>query len=101
MWPPTPIYERVPVVWVLLGLLFNATGLYLGFEYPLSFAYMMVGWFCAAYGVAIFALRLRERPKTSAATRLSPQFVSGGPLNAAPAVSNSDKATVTERSGEQ
>lgn len=72
------IYERGPIVWVLVGLLFNATGLYLGFDYSLSFLWMIIGWFCAAYGAALFVFHLRERPKGTANTRLSPNFVSAG-----------------------
>jgi len=99
MWPLTPICERVPMVWFLIGLLFNATGLYLGFEYSLSFWYMMIGWFCCAYGVASFVLRLRERPRAPAATRLSPEFIASEPAHAAPAMSNSDHVPVMEKSG--
>ena len=87
----TSIFERLPMVWFLIGLLFNAAGLYLGFEYSLSFGYMVVGWFCCAYGLALFAFRLRERPRTSAATRLSPKFISAGAtviMPAAPKVEN-------------
>ncbi len=101
MWPPTPIYERIPGVWFLLGLLFNATGLYLGFEYSLSFWYMMIGWFCCAYGVALFVFRLRERPRAPAETRLSPAFASAGPADAAPAMSNNDHVPVMEQSGSE
>jgi hypothetical protein len=72
------IYERGPVVWVLVGLLFNATGLYLGFDYSVSFLWMVIGWFCVAYGAALFVFHLRERPKGSIDTRLSPNFVSAG-----------------------
>ncbi len=72
------VFERIPMVWFLLGLLFNAAGLYLGFEFSLAFAYMIIGWFCCAYGLALFVFRFQERPKSSAATRLSPKFVSAG-----------------------
>jgi hypothetical protein len=74
----TIVFERIPMVWFLLGLLFNAAGLYLGFDYSLSFAYMILGWFCCAYGLSLFLFRLRERPKSTVATRLSPDFVSAG-----------------------
>ena len=37
----TIIFERLPMVWFLLGLLFNATGLYLGFENSLVFGYII------------------------------------------------------------
>ncbi len=74
----TVVFERLPMVWILLGLLFNAAGLLWGFEFSLAFGYMMVGWVCVAYGVAVFVLRLGERPQQSAETRLSPKFISAG-----------------------
>lgn len=61
MWLPTPIYERIPQFWFLLGLLFFATGLYLGFEYFQSFYYLGVGVLCCTYGVSIFLIRLYHR----------------------------------------
>lgn len=86
----TTIFERLPMVWFLLGLLFNTAGLYLGFEYSLSFAYMIVGWFCCAYGVALFALRFKERPRTTAATRLSPDFISAGSTVVMPSIEKTE-----------
>ncbi|MDH3440835.1 MAG: hypothetical protein OEM63_08795 [Gammaproteobacteria bacterium] len=76
MWSSVNILERAPMVWFLLGLLFNAGGLYLGFDSGMSLVYMMIGWFCCAYGVALFLFRLRESPKKSTKNRLSPNFVS-------------------------
>ena len=61
MWIPTPIYERLPQFWLLLGLLFMSSGTYLGFEYWLSFVYFGVGFMCAVWSLKIFALRLRHR----------------------------------------
>ena len=46
MWLPTPIYERIPQFWLLLGLLFMSSGTYLGFDYSLSFVYFGVGFAC-------------------------------------------------------
>ena len=94
----TNIFERLPMVWFLVGLLFNAAGLYLGFEYSLAFGYMIVGWFCCAYGLALFVLRLRERPRTSAATRLSPNFISAGSTVIMPAMPNVENEQATEQS---
>ena len=94
----TTIFERLPMVWFLLGLLFNAAGLYLGFEYSLAFGYMIIGWFCCAYGVVLFVFRLRERPRTSAATRLSPNFMSAGSTTIMPAMPNVENEQVTEQS---
>jgi len=61
MWIPTPIYERIPQFWFLLGLLFITAGLYLGFEFVLSFYYAGLGALCCVYGGAIAMLRFRHR----------------------------------------
>jgi len=74
----TAVFERLPSVWFLLGLLFNAAGLYLGFDFSLAFGYMIIGWFCCAYGIALFVFRIIERPRTNESTRLSPNFISAG-----------------------
>ena len=74
------------MIWFLLGLLLNAVGLYIGFDNPLSFVLIIAGWFCCAFGLALFALRLMERPKSKANTRLSPQFISAGATAAMPAM---------------
>ena len=63
MWLPTPIYERVPQFWLLLGLLFISSGVYLGFDYRLSFAYVFVGAICIAWSVTILIRRSRFRSK--------------------------------------
>lgn len=78
------------MVWFLLGLLFNAAGLYLGFDYALTFVYLMVGWFCCAYGLTLYIFRLREKPKKSESRRLSPHFISAGTAAAFPAQQSDD-----------
>lgn len=72
------VFERLPMVWFLLGLLFNAGGLYLGFDYRMSFVYLIIGWFCCAYGIAVYVLQRLEKPKSNAKTRLSKDFISAG-----------------------
>ena len=94
----TMIFERLPMVWFLLGLLFNAGGLYLGFEYSLAFGYMIVGWFCCAYGLVLFVTRLLERTTTSATTRLSPDFISVGSAGIKPAMPNVENEQATKQS---
>jgi len=94
----TIVFERLPMLWFLLGLLFNAAGLYLGFEYSLAFGYMMVGWFCCAYGLALFVLQFRGRSTTSAATRLSPVFISAGSTVMMPAMPKVEREQLAERS---
>ena len=61
MWIPTPIYERLPQFWLLLGLLFMSSGTYLGFDYKLSFFYFAVGFACALWSLFIFTKRLAHR----------------------------------------
>jgi hypothetical protein len=72
------VFERLPVVWVLLGLLFSALGLYVGFGNGLSFFFFAIGLFCLAYGVTVFVLQRIQKPEKSVANRLSPQFISAG-----------------------
>ena len=61
MWIPTPIYERVPQFWLLLGLLFMSSGTYLGFDYSLSFVYFGVGFVCCTWSLWVFSMRLKAR----------------------------------------
>jgi len=61
MWLPTPLYERLPQFWLLLGLLFMSSGTYLGFDYSLSFAYFGAGFACCAWSVWVFSTRIRYR----------------------------------------
>jgi len=68
MWLPTPIYERIPQFWFLLGLLFIANGLYLGIDFVISLGYIAVGTLCCAYGVGIALIRMRYRRNRSASS---------------------------------
>jgi len=61
MWLPTPIYERLPQFWLLLGLLFMTSGTYLGFDYTLSFFYFGLGFACCLWSLWVFSTRLRHR----------------------------------------
>lgn len=66
MWIPTPVYERIPQFWFLLGLLFITNGLYIGFDFAASFGYGAIGLICCAYGVGIEVMRTRYRSNESA-----------------------------------
>ena len=61
MWIPTPIYERIPQFWLLLGILIMSSGTFLGFDYRLTFAYFGVGFICCMWSMWIFTMRLRSR----------------------------------------
>ncbi len=61
MWLPTPVYERLPQFWMLLGLLFMSLGTRLGFEYSLSFLYFAVGFICVGQSFCISVMRAISR----------------------------------------
>jgi len=88
--------ERLPMVWFLLGLLFNAAGLFLGYEFSVAFGYIIVGLLCCAFGIVLFVLQLMEPRKKSAKTRLSPGFISVGATVAMPAISNVENEQAPE-----
>jgi hypothetical protein len=73
MWLPTPVYERIPQFWLLLGLLFMSSGTYLGFDYELSFVYFGVGFACCIWSLWIFSMRLRGRKEMKAQQKLERQ----------------------------
>ncbi len=72
------IFERLPQVWVLLGLLFFSGGLYLGFDYSLAFVYLGVGVVCFLYGLLLFVFMQREGTRKSNIRPLSKDFISIG-----------------------
>lgn len=61
MWLPTPVYERLPHVLLLVGLVFMSTVMYLGLEHPQTPLYFGAGFFCCLWSLFIFELRLRHR----------------------------------------
>ncbi len=63
MWIPGPIYERIPQFWLLIGLLFMSSGIYLGFDYKLTFLYFGTGFVCCAWSIRIFVMRAIYRKK--------------------------------------
>ena len=63
MWLPSTIYERIPQFWLLMGLMFFAFGLYLGFEYQLIFAYLGLGVLCVGRSIWLFQTRRMFRAK--------------------------------------
>jgi ABC-type uncharacterized transport system YnjBCD permease subunit len=93
----TIVFERLPMVWFLLGLLFNALALYIGFEASMFFVYLIVGWGCCIYGLALFVLQRMEKPKQSEKTRLSPNFISVGATTAMPVTPKEDREDAAEQ----
>ena len=95
----TIVFERLPMVWLLLGLLFIAAGLYVGFDYKLTFVYLIVGAFCSLYGLLLFVFLRIERPKQSSASTLSPHFISAGETVAMPALKEEKVTQEPEKKG--
>ena len=89
--------ERAPLVWVLIGLLFGSTGLFLGFEFAHIFVYLGIGGFCVVFGVALGVLQFRERPRVAPERRLSPKFVSANATQIMHAMSASEHAVVKDK----
>lgn len=57
MWLPAPIYERTPQLWLLMAVLFVVLGLYIGFAYPLTYFYVLLGVICGVRGVQVWRMR--------------------------------------------
>ena len=95
----TIVFERIPMVWLLLGLLFIAGGLYLGFDYKLTFVYLIVGAFCSLYGLLLFIFLRIERPRQAATSTLSPHFISAGETMSMPQVKQETVNQESEQKG--
>ena len=61
MWLPKSVYERLPEYWLILGLLFMASGLLLGFGYWLAQVYFALGFGCSVWSAWTLWLRTRSR----------------------------------------
>jgi uncharacterized membrane protein HdeD (DUF308 family) len=87
---PKMTSERQPMVCLLSGLLLIAVALFLGLENSFAVAVIVIGLLCSAFGLILFVLQLQERPTKSAATRLSPDFISAGSTVQMPAMPNAE-----------
>ncbi len=90
------IFNRLPQVWVLLGLLIISTGLYLSFDYSLVFVYFGVGLLCSLYGLALFVILLLDGPKKTNTRPLSRNFISIGATVVMPAPQADQESTVSK-----
>jgi len=61
MWLPKKLYERIPQYWLILGLLFMSSGLFFGFNDPMTKFYFGTGVVCCLFSMAVFTARLRAR----------------------------------------
>lgn len=57
MWIPTPVYEALPYLYVLGGVLFISGTLYIGLSAPGATLYIACGLISIVYGAYIFARR--------------------------------------------
>ncbi len=87
------IFERLPQVWVLVGLLIIASGLYLGFDYSIVFVYLGLGVVCFLYGVTLFAMLLLEGPTRKKARPLSRDFIQIGETVVMPTIKADEETT--------
>ncbi len=51
MFLPEDVHKRIPQLWILMGLLFIACGLFLGFEYKMIFVYLGMGAVSLLHGI--------------------------------------------------
>lgn len=63
MWLPDPIYERLPQAYILIGLLFLAGTLYIGFDADLAEMYLALGFLSMLSGFVVFLRRRTERAR--------------------------------------
>ena len=77
MWLPTPVYERIPQFYVLLGMLFFTNGLYLGVEFDITLYYLGAGILSFLYGIGVFLTRLIRRQQQPLVSSAPTAEVSG------------------------
>lgn len=62
MWLPENIYNRLPYIWLVAGVLFIAAALYMSFAYKWSIWYFGAGVSCCLFGLILLMLRSRKEP---------------------------------------
>lgn len=65
MWLPAPIYESLPYIYVLGGVLFISGTLYIGLDAPGAAIYIVCGLISILCGVFVFHRRQAHRGATS------------------------------------
>jgi len=60
MWLPTKLYERLPLIWLIIGLLFFAAAFYMSFAYEWSIWYFGAGVSCCVWAGILFLVRSRR-----------------------------------------
>lgn len=66
MWLPSELYERLPLWWILVGLVFMLSALYLGLDYGAAYGYLGLGVGCSVFGLLITIWRAQHRSEKAA-----------------------------------
>ena len=61
MWLPGPVYESLPYLYILGGVLFISGTIYIGVEAPGASLYIACGLISIVYGTVIFLRRQAHR----------------------------------------
>ena len=72
MWIPTPIYEALPYLYIIGGVLFISGTLYIGLTAPGAALYIACGLISIVYGAVIFAKRQAYRQNSASAGSAEP-----------------------------
>lgn len=64
---PDHIYRRIPLLWMIMGVLFLVFGLMAGPDFRFFAAYMLLGLFCLGRSIWLHQVRQRvaRRPEVS------------------------------------
>ena len=65
MWLPKPLYEALPAIYVVVGVLFLCGAAYLSFVHEAAAAYAGIGTVCILGGLLVRRLRMQPRDKPS------------------------------------
>jgi hypothetical protein len=61
MWLPASIYQRIPQFWMLVGVLFISSAVYMGLNYRYSVAYLGLGLLSVVWSGCVMLLRSGRR----------------------------------------
>lgn len=77
MWLPTPVYESLPYVYVVVGLLFITGATYIGIETGESSIYLGAGTISVLSGVLVYMRRATARAQKRKLDAQSPDTQTG------------------------
>jgi len=72
MWIPTPVYEALPYLYVIGGVMFISGTLYIGLTAPGAALYIACGLISIVYGAVIFAKRQAYRQNSASTGSAEP-----------------------------